>query len=254
MRLSLLQLNIQCGRKLAEIVAYCNEQSFDVIHFQEVAGGEVSFSGKDNFRDLKKGLKMDGVLSVGTQKKGEMTSYYGLATFYKPKLKVRTSEVIWLNSYFEFDKWLSGGQFAKDLPRHALATKFCINKSDIWTINTHLAWGPTPLDEPYKIAQASRLINYVKSLNSPFVLTGDFNVTQDSEIVRRMDQIAVNHAANAGLMNTLNPALHRVRDIFPLGLAVDYIFTSFDLATEDFSLVDSPDLSDHFGLKIIINV
>jgi endonuclease/exonuclease/phosphatase family metal-dependent hydrolase len=254
MKLKIFQLNIQCGVKLEEIIAYCKEQNFDVIHFQEVGGGDVSYLRSDNFSVLIDSLSMEGKLTISTQKKDDPSSYYGNATFYKPNLELISQEVIWLKPFQEFDAWIIGGEFAKELPRNALALQFKYNEKIFWSINTHLAWGPTPFDEPYKIKQVLKLQNFVKKIKNSFILTGDFNITKDSEIVRGFDKIAVNHAVQAGLINTLNPHLHRVRQLFPPGLAVDFIYTSFDLEADNFELVDSPDLSDHYGLKISITI
>jgi len=126
--------------------------------------------------------------------------------------------------------------------------------SNCGTINTHWAWGPTPKDEPYKLEQAKSLIEFVTTIKDPFVLTGDFNVTSDSKIIQDLNQLGINHTVRNELTNTLNPHLHRAVDIFPKGLAVDYIYTSFTLGTEGFTLIDTPDLSDHYGLKITIEI
>jgi len=254
MRLKILQLNIQGGVKLDEVITFCRKEDFDIIHLQEVGGGEVSNSGSDNFLTCKNSLSMEGELTISTQKKNDPSSYYGNATFYKSKLELISKEVVWLKSFQEFEMWTTGGDFAKELPRNALALQFKYNEKNFWSINTHLAWGPTPYDEPYKIKQVVKLQNFVKKVKIPFILTGDFNITKDSEIIRGFDKVAVNHTTQAGLANTLNPHLHRVRQLFPPGLAVDFIYTSFDLEADNFELVDSPDLSDHYGMKISISV
>jgi endonuclease/exonuclease/phosphatase family metal-dependent hydrolase len=157
-----------------------------------------------------------------------------------------------MKPYQEYDKWIVGGVFAQELARNALCLEFEFGRKKLWSINTHMAWGPTPIDEPYKVKQALKLQEFVKRVNDPFVLSGDFNVTKDSEIVRSFAKLGVNHAVFAGLTNTLNPRLHRAPQLFPPGLAVDFIYTSFGLDAYDFELVDSPDLSDHYGLKITI--
>lgn len=254
MDLKIFQLNIQGGRMLNEVIAYCKEQDFDIIHFQEVGGGEVSKGGTDNFLMLKESLSMEGILSIATQKKSDPASYYGNATLYKSKFDLLSSEILWLKPYQEFDTWIVGGEFAKDLPRNAIALQFSYNKKTFWTINTHLAWGPTPYDEPYKIKQVTKLQNFLKKMEDAFILSGDFNITKDSEIVRNFDKIAINHAVQSGITNTLNPHLHRAQQLFPRGLAVDFIYTSFGLEARDFELVDSPDLSDHYGMKITVTL
>jgi endonuclease/exonuclease/phosphatase family metal-dependent hydrolase len=145
----------------------------------------------------------------------------------------------------------------RDYPAHptnALDVVFEVSGQRIHCINTHLVWGPNPKDEPYKLEQGKVLYEYVKNLTEPFVLSGDFNVTPDSQIVRWIDELGVNHAVKHGITNTLNGNLHRAKVLFPKGLAVDFLYTSPSLQVTDFTLIDTPDLSDHYGLAITIEM
>jgi len=254
MKLKIFQLNIQNGRMLREIIEYCRIQDFDIVHFQEVSGGELSKDKSDNFSVFKDALSMEGILAVGTHKAKDPSSYYGNATFYKSSLDLVSDEVIWLKPFSRFDRWEVGGDFSRNLPRNAIALQFKLKEKYFWSINTHLAWGPTPHDEPYKVNQVKVLEDFIKKIREPFVLTGDFNITKNSEIIRRFDKLAINHSLQTGLKNTLNPNLHRVKELFPLGLAVDFIYTSFGMEANSFDLVNNPDLSDHYGLRIVIDL
>lgn len=251
MFLSFFHLNILTGRYLDEVITFVKEKSFDILHFQEVAQGITIDNHSDVFEILKKELDYDGELVVSMRLKDEASSYFGNATLYKKTLSLKQKKVVWLKPYEEFERSeIKLQEVVKSAPRAVLATQFDL-PNQMWFVNTHLAWGPTPYDEPYKIEQGKVLTSFLSSLSEPFLLSGDFNVTKDSEIVKDVDRIADNHAV--GLTNTLNPRIHRASGIFPPGLAVDYIYTK-GLVTSDFALVDNPDLSDHFGLSIKIEV
>lgn len=238
-----------------EVIEYIRENDFDIINLQEVGGKDQSKTVPDNFSYIKEKLGYKGELAISSTYRGDIDSYTGNATFYKPKYTFIEKEVIWLKPFMEVDQsYHIDRELTKQLPRNALALKFEFANQQLWVINTHLAWGPTPEDEPYKISQGIILKEFLKKISKPFLLSGDFNVTKDSEIVKMISELSVNHAAEANLTNTLNPHLHRIKELFPKGLAVDYIFTSFEVKTEAFSLVDKPDLSDHLGLRITLRL
>ncbi|MBI5044469.1 MAG: hypothetical protein HZC02_00945 [Candidatus Levybacteria bacterium] len=251
MNLSFFHLNIQTGRNLEQIIDYVKKESFDIIHFQEVSRGIGRRGSDDTFAILKKELGYQGELAISLRIKNEETSYFGNATLYKNGLQVKNKKIIWLNPYVEFTRHeISMQEVMMRFPRLALALQFQLKK-EVWFVNTHLAWGPTPEDKPYKIEQGKILSSFISTLEEPFVLSGDFNVTKSSQIIKDLNTFATNHAEQ--LSNTLNPRLHRVTSLFPPGLAVDFIYTN-KLFTSEFSLVNDVDLSDHFGLKIKLDI
>jgi endonuclease/exonuclease/phosphatase family metal-dependent hydrolase len=257
MRISLLQLNIEAGRKLPELITYIKENAFDIVQLQEVTGGEFSkySDGTDIFKTLLEKVEMRGELNKTMHLVNDPLSYFGNATFYSKKLTLTKKEVVWLNPFREIDGFTHGDpDKIRALPRSVLSLAFSHEKGVFWSINTHLAWGPTQLDEPHKIEQGKLLQAYVATLDDPFVLSGDFNVWKESIVVKNLEAIAVNHATKAKITNTLNPHLHRASHLFPPGLAVDYIFTHPSIIVTSFSLVDTPDLSDHLGLQIQFEV
>jgi endonuclease/exonuclease/phosphatase family metal-dependent hydrolase len=142
----------------------------------------------------------------------------------------------------------------QDMPRAVLTTIFSFAGKEISFLNCHLAWGPHSKDEPHKVEQGKKLSEYVKSLTTPFVLTGDFNVDKDSQIVQWLEVVGENLVTKNGITNTLNPHTHAAKQLFPPGLGVDFAFVSKNISVTDFHLVDTPDLSDHLGLSLTIDV
>jgi len=256
MIIKFLHLNIQGGRKIDEVRRYILKNDFDIIQLQEVTDGFMSTNGLDIFEYIKTNLGYEGVLAKSMKIiKAGKDAYFGNATFYKPEIVVEDKKVIWLKYYEEYIDPVDDRdpEFIKLFPHNALALKLRINDKSFWAVNTHLAWGPNPMDEPYKIDQAKKLEKFLRELKDPFVLSGDFNVTMDSVIVKSFDQLGTNHARVAGLTNTLNPHLHRAaKELFPGGLAVDYIYTTKGIEASNFLLISEPDLSDHLGLSIEI--
>lgn len=269
MTLKLLHLNIFQGKFLPQIIDFVKAHDFDILQFQEVSGGSMSKGGMwtgaredmttanpetvgiDCFATIKKELGYEGVLNVTTAKRHDANSYIGNATFFKKSIKLVDTRTIFLQPYAEQGDTPIP---SKELPRSALITTFLLSGKEIPFINCHLAWGPDHKDEPYKLVQAKKLYEYLQNLHSSFILTGDFNVDKQSKIVSWFNTLAVNLVTQHDITNTLNPNIHAAKILFPIGLGVDFAYATKDITVTDFHLVDTPDLSDHLGLSMTLEV
>ncbi len=177
--------------------------------------------------------------------------YIGNATLYRPQwvyldhhfMRFQPAEII---SYPD----------TKDPSLHtrsAIFIKFKTPKEVFWSINTHLAWGPTPLDEPYKVKEATLLSEKIITLDAPFILSGDFNVTRETQTAHLLEQHGFSLTRQHQIPNTLNPTIHRSKHLFPKGLAVDYLIVHPSLHCGGFTCVTEPSLSDHFALRANFN-
>jgi endonuclease/exonuclease/phosphatase family metal-dependent hydrolase len=248
MKLKFFNLNMYHGRFLDRVVEFLKKEDFDVIQFQEVAAGKESYTGRNCFEEVKNQLGYQGEMAVCWGRINDKGSYAGNATFFKKSLGREKKEIVVLKEYEEIEGLKSIPM--EDIPRSVLSLLI----DGVYFINAHLAWGPTPKDADYKLAQNKKLFDYIKSLDRPFVLSGDFNLTPDSQVVGWFNSLADNLIAKNNVLNTLNPRTHRVTHLFPPGLAVDYIFAHKSLKTNNFRLIDTPDLSDHLGLSLEIEI
>lgn len=246
MVIKFFQLNILKGKFLDRIIDFVKDNDFDILHFQEVTGSNITYGNEDCFEKIKKALDYGGEIALTMNLTGDKKSYFANATFFKKNFSVQKKEIIWLKKYKEIVDYNS--RRVQDDPRCALVLEFKIKNRPVKFINTHLAWGPTPADKKFKLIQGKRLACYVNSLNQPFVLSGDFNVVPSSKIVSWLSKRALNLTVKNKIDNTLNLRVHSIKNIIPSGLAVDYIFMEKSLKVNRFRLVDKPDLSDHFGL------
>lgn len=251
MKLKLLQLNIEKGRFLENIVDFVKKNNIDILCFQEVTNGSVSYEGVNCFNKLKNSLNYKGVLTECWNLSGEKGSFSGNAVFFKKDLNLIKEKTVWLKPYKEIKNLNT--RAVEESPRCATALKFRLDSEVFYIINTHLAWGETPEDKPYKLEQAHILYEFVKKLKSPFILCRDFNVPPSSQIIKWFDQTARNLIVENGVANTLNEKVHKAKNLFPKGLAVDYIFIKSPLKTLSFCKVDKT-LSDHYGLLIQFEV
>ncbi len=246
----LLQLNIYKGFLLEKVIEFINKNRFDIVCLQEVSGGIATFGQKDCYKKLVEKLNMGSDLSVTWRYKNEPDSYFGNAIFYKRALKVKNKKIIWLKDYQEVE---FGKENWAKVPRSALSLDFKLEGKIVTVVTTHLTRGPSSVDKPYKTKQANILLGYLKTLKNPFILTGDFNLNPQTQTVNSFSQLAQNLIATHKITNTLNPRTHRIKELFPKGVAVDYIFVSEGIRVVDFGLANA-DLSDHLGLSLTFEV
>lgn len=245
MILKLFHLNIARGKYLDKVISYIKKENFDILNFQEVTGGRFNPLRVDCFQHITSALGYQGEIAVAMQGANDVNSYYGNATFFKEQLCFEKKEVLWLKDYqqgvnpdkMEWEK----------ASRNVLSLRFWINNVRFWCLNTHLAWSSSSNDTPEKLRQGKLLYEKTKTIQSPFILSGDFNVTKTSQIVSWLDSLGKNLIRENNITNTLNPRLHKARHLFPQGLAVDFVFTEKSIRVRKFQII-SEDFSDHLGL------
>lgn len=247
MDLKLLQLNIYKGMYLKNLEDFLSKENFDILTLQEVTGHKAGFVDLDLFKELKNKLDLDGELGVNWNGIGDPKSYFGNAILFKKHLMVKNRQQVWLKPFREVDLQSQNWPI---FPRSALSLDFEFDGKTISVVTSHLVRGRTSQDKPYKVNQAKVLINFLKTLKNPFILTGDFNLNPQTQIVGSFSKLSKNLILQTGITNTLNPRTHRLKELFPKGLAVDYVFVSNGIKVKDFKLVDSEDLSDHYGLSL----
>ena len=266
--MKLLQLNIYQGKFLDKIVNFVRLNDIDILNFQEVTGGAMSRGGESKYegheefvqqpinknavnadclKEITKQLNLDNHFLNIMSYKDEPNSYHGIATFYKKTIKNISSKNVYMKDPFEIEHNFLAWE---KIGRGAIITKFESENKTFYTINTHLAWGHNPYDEKYKIEQAKILYDEISKLTSPFILSGDFNVIADTKTARMFEDLGVNLTKLNNITNTLNPEIHGAKNLFPKGLAVDFIFVSKDIKVNEFKLINHPNLSDHYALLL----
>lgn len=257
MTISILQLNMNADNYWDALTRFLTTNDFDIIQLQEVAGagticGNIA-SKRDCFAELEKLLKdkYKGELAITQRFTSSPTSYFGNATFYKKDFSVLSKQIFYLQK--NEDLFDSKSENFEDLGRAILHLTLNVNGKEVSFLNAHGAWGGTNLELPHQTEQLEKAIDYVKTINKPFVLTGDLNISPDQPSIQKLDKLATNLITKYQITNTLNPRLHAAKSVFPKGVAADYIFVSDDLGVKKFEVL-SEDLSDHFGLVAVVEL
>ncbi|HVA96831.1 MAG TPA: endonuclease/exonuclease/phosphatase family protein [Candidatus Acidoferrales bacterium] len=256
MIIKLLQLNINADNYWDKQIHYITSHDFDIIHLQELTGKDTIVgnihSRRNTFAELQKILqdKYYGVLSIAQRYTSSSDAYMGNGIFYKNHYKLLAKKELILSKFAPFP---SDSTAYENVGRTVLHLTFEIENKQISCINTHAAWGGDHIEKPFQTKQGEMLFDYLQTVTPPFVLSGDFNITPDQPLIKKIDTLTRNLITEHKITNTLDPKNHRAKQLFPKGLAVDYIFTSKDLEVKKFAVIDE-DLSDHFGLTAEITI
>ncbi len=248
MQLRFLQLNMCKGRFLPEVINFIKENNFDIVSLQEVSGGMWGYQHQYCFEEIKTALDYNAEIVSTWKDPKDFTSYLGNATFFNKSIVLKGKNVLWLKEFAEVEN--KEGLVFELLPRAALDIQLEIKGKPLRVINAHLAWGPNEKDDQNRLDQGKKFYNYLKTIDEPYIISGDFNVFADSQIVSWVSEFGKNLISEHGITNTLNPRVHRAKHLFPQGLAVDYIFPSLELKINEFRVINDIDLSDHFGLLL----
>lgn len=248
MTVKFLQLNILKGRFSQNIIEFVKKNDFDILNLQEVTGGELSYNNIACFSLLKNSLAYDGVLASDFKLKATK-SYFGNAVLFKKKLRLQQKEIIRYCPYRELSQiYPADSPFWANIPRSALSVTLQREGKSFTSIATHISWSITPKDTPEKLRDGKILYNYLKKLQRPFILSGDFNVDDSSKIVADLNTVARNLCLENNVNNTLNPRVHHARELFPPGLGVDFVYVEKSVRVKRFEVVENEDLSDHFAI------
>lgn len=259
MKIKLLQLNIQAGTYLSKIETFLSQHDFDILCFQEVAGPH-SHSGnfhseEDQFLRLKTFLETmyDGQLSIATRFSSDpLLSYDGNAIFYKKDFELLRSTTLTLHTGIQ--PFPSDAKSYEQQGRNALHLTLQKDRKTVEVVTAHLAWAPTQYEQPHQRKQNVQLIEYVKHLPHPFILTGDFNISANEQTILDLERYGQNLIKISKVKNTIDPQTHRAWDKIKPGFPVDYIFVSNDVKVNSFEALEEAHLSDHFGLMTEIQV
>lgn len=253
-KIKILQLNIFRGKFIDTIINYIKKNDFDIVHLQEVTTGKVSFNNISCPEHLHASFQNTHTMEYAkTWESAEDTNgSFGNATLYRNFFSLAQKKILRLKPFRkipDFEK-----RHVDDDPRLALGLLLSYQEKRFWSLNTHLAWSPTSKDTPEKLSQGKKLVEFIKGINDPFILSGDFNVDTESQIISWLSLYGKNLIAENSLTNTLNPRTHYAKSLFPMGVAVDFIFTAHKIRVENFQVIDEPDLSDHFGLSATLSL
>jgi endonuclease/exonuclease/phosphatase family metal-dependent hydrolase len=252
MTFSFLQLNINGDNYWENLIHYLSSHDFDVITLQELTGPETVCgnlnSHHDTYAELKNmlGHRYDSDLLVTDTFTSGPASYMAISIFYKKKFQLMEKQQLIMNK--NENPFPSDALTFEGLGKGLLHLKLMINDSPVSFMTTHFAWAKTPSEEPHQTAQGNILLDYLNTVTEPFVLSGDFNLSPDQPLIQELSKRTQNLIDTYAVTNTLNPRFHRAKELFPKGIAIDYIFLSGGIKSLTLEVLEQEDISDHLGV------
>jgi endonuclease/exonuclease/phosphatase family metal-dependent hydrolase len=195
---------------------YLRDHAPEILGLQEVNKGHTSGAYTDLFRLYQQA--MPGQWFFGD-------AHYGFGNSLLSRFKVIHSE----NRVFQ----------AKDmLKRACLMNTIEVNGQAVTVMVTHVSHLEAP--NPVRQAQVDELSTWIRDLDTPWILIGDFNATPESAEIQQL--AALSHPVyreNPEWLHTFSfPAISPSRRI-------DYIFFSKDFELERMEILDNQGSSDH---------
>lgn len=221
----------------------------DVFCFQEVFNG-----GADEPSEIAENIpeKQYELFSLIAKKlpshKGyfrpQLGGYYGLATFVHNNTPVIDEGEIYVHrekGYLPEATRLGG--HARNLQYITIS-----NKGRSFSIlNFHGLWnGGGKTDDPDRIKQSERILAFMKKLEHPYVLIGDFNLEPDTKSLRMLEESGLDNLIKKNRITSTRTSLY----LKPIRFA-DYALIRPEVKVKDFRVLPD-EVSDHSPLYLEI--
>jgi len=258
MSISILQLNINADIKWENLLSYLEDHEYDILTFQEVAGigtkvGNINCT-HDTYKELQNKLqeKYAGELVITDYVSSSENAYFGNAIFYKKTFNLIDKHVKFMKQNTQ--PFPSDAKGFENYGRAVLHLTLEKDNQSLSVLTTHFAWAKTSNEEPHQTQQGEILFQYMQTVSHPFVLTGDFNLTPEQPVIKKLSTLARNLTSQNNISNTLNPRIHYAQHLFPKGLAIDYIFVTPDIRVKEMKVIEDLDLSDHLAVEATVEI
>jgi endonuclease/exonuclease/phosphatase family metal-dependent hydrolase len=254
--MTIVSLNIWGGRAGSEkIFAFFEKyrDTVDIFCLQEVWSDRyddyegVLAGGKP----LDQSLIMTHALRDIGEKLPHHTAYFhpgfldnfGLCTFVRNTIPVHESGDTFVHRERGYIPTEDLGHYARNLQYLTLE----LNEKEVTVMNFHGLWngkGKTDCEE--RLIQSDRIIEFIQSLTSPYILCGDFNLLPDTESIQKFEHAGMrNLISEFNITSTRTPLYDK-----PVGYA-DYAFVSEGIEVTDFKVLPD-EVSDHAPLQLDI--
>jgi endonuclease/exonuclease/phosphatase family metal-dependent hydrolase len=149
---------------------------------------------------------------------------------------------------------LSSGTILQDEPGTGLGVyvKTSLNNNDLYLCNFHGTAQPTDkLDDPVRLRQSEKLIEFFKDKKGPTVIGGDFNLFPETKSIQMFRENGYRDLIKEFAITTTRNRLAWERYPESKQDYADYVFVSPEITVKSFSVPDL-EISDHLPLILEI--
>lgn len=133
-----------------------------------------------------------------------------------------------------------------------LFTSFLFNNKPLSLCNVHGIWKPgDKFDTPGRLKQSSQIIDFLKNIDTPKIIGGDFNLEFDTQSVKMFEDNGYINLIKKYNISTTRNNLSWARFPDNKQYFADYVFISPDVNVLNFS-VPNIEVSDHLPLILEI--
>lgn len=222
-------------------------QDVDVFCLQEVWSGALK-EKKDHPEEMENLFSDVGIILNSYEKlfaPVDEGGDYGLAIYYR-----KTLLPIGFGSSMIHDKekYFPDRDFTTHKRNLQYVTLQIEDQQKISILNFHGLWnGQGKGDTEDRLQQSEKIITFLKTINHPFILGGDFNLLPDTQSLKRLEDFGlINLVKEYGVINT-RTSYYTKENKF-----ADYILVSKGVQVEDFEVLPD-EVSDHAPLYVKIN-
>ncbi len=253
--MKIITLNIWGGRAGKEglLNFFEQHQDVDIFCLQEV--WSAPYIHLENYKAGGTAINNDDIMVYAKQEISEILpdfrSYfrphyednYGLMMLVRKDLRVFEEGEVFV--YKE-----KGYMPVDDVGRHARNIQFIrleTTTGPLTVINFHGLWnGQGKNDSDERLEQSENILKFLRTLNTPYVLCGDFNLNPETESLIKFESFGLRN-----LIKEYQVTSTRTSHYKKPGKYADYVFTSTDVDIKKFSVLPD-EVSDHSPLIIEI--
>lgn len=167
--------------------------------------------------------------------------YYGLATFVKKSYDLVAEGEVFVYHEKGYESPDEPGNHARNLQYVTLETP----TGPLTVINFHGLWnGLGKTDTPDRILQSVNIFEFTKTLSTPFIVAGDFNLRPDTESLALLERAGMRNLVTEFGITSTRTSLYQKDERY-----ADYALTSDAIIVDDFCVLPE-EVSDHAALKL----
>jgi endonuclease/exonuclease/phosphatase (EEP) superfamily protein YafD len=252
--MKLISLNTWGGRvgKDSFLPFFSKYRETDIFCLQEVWHG-----GEEMVGEMAGGRVMSGILTTLFPDVSKLLPehvpyfhphfkhYYGLATFMRKDIPVMREGDIFVYGEKGFISSEDVGDHARNIEFLEIQTE----NGPLTVINFHGLWrqGIGKGDIPERLAQAEAIVSFLKTLTTPIILCGDFNLTPETESMQKLEALGLrNLTREAGVVSTRTSHYDKPQK---RDMAIDHMLVSKEITVKDFKVLPD-EVSDHAPLYL----
>jgi endonuclease/exonuclease/phosphatase family metal-dependent hydrolase len=251
--MKLISLNTWGGRAGKEKLLgfFAEHRDADIFCLQEVWSAPYEFLEGHAAGGLA--IKNSNVMTRGMQEisglldqharyfKPHYLDNYGLMMLLKKDINIREEGDVFV--YKERGSLPEGdvGNHARNIQYAAFTTP----RGERTVINFHGLWnGKGKGDSDERLHQSDRIIQFLKTISSPYILCGDFNLLPETDSLKRLEACGLRNLIKEYGITSTRTSLYEKEHKF-----ADYVLVSEGIEVKDFRILQH-EVSDHSPLYL----